>query len=225
MRPRPAAFALCSTNAGAYAERMSIAADPHRVDTHELELLLRYLQQARDALLWKLEGVSEYDARRPMTATGTNLLGLVKHMAGVEHGYLTESFGRPSAFATPWYDDGAPDNADMWATVDESREFIVGLYRAAWASDDAAVRTLGLDAVGEVAWWKHPRVTMRHLLVHLIAETHRHAGHADILRETIDGRAGLRGGVSGIPRHDAVWWADYVETLERTATEATARHA
>jgi len=56
--------------------------------------LRRYLQDARDALLWKLEGLSEYDIRRPLVATGTNLLGLVKHQAGVEMGYFGATFGR-----------------------------------------------------------------------------------------------------------------------------------
>ena len=119
----------------------------------EIELLLHYLQLARDALLWKLEGLSEYDARRPMTPTGTNLLGLVKHVASVEYGYLTECFGRDAGISTPWLADDAPDNADMWATADESREFIVSLYREVWAADDAVVRELGLDATGTVPWW------------------------------------------------------------------------
>ncbi len=54
--------------------------------------LQRYLQTAREALLWKLEGLDEYDARRPLTPTGTNLLGLVKHAAGVEVGYFGDCF-------------------------------------------------------------------------------------------------------------------------------------
>jgi hypothetical protein len=57
--------------------------------------LLRYLQDGRDALLWKLDGLSEYDIRRPLTPTGTNLLGLVKHIASVELGYFGDTFGRP----------------------------------------------------------------------------------------------------------------------------------
>lgn len=191
-----------------------------RSDDAEIELLLNYLQAGRDALLWKLEGLSEYDMRRPMTPTGTNLLGLVKHVASVEHGYLTECFGRPSAFETPWLSDDAPDNADMWATADESVEFIVGLYRLAWETDDAAVREVGLDAVGRVPWWRENEVTMRRLLVHVTAETHRHAGHADIVRELVDGTAGMREAAPNLPRQGADWWADYRETLERTARQA-----
>jgi hypothetical protein len=92
------------------------------------DVLHRYLQIAREALLWKLEGLSEYEARRPMTPTGTNLLGLVKHDASVEAGYLGDTFGRPFPESLPWFDDGAEVNADMWATVDEPREHIVDLY-------------------------------------------------------------------------------------------------
>lgn len=187
----------------------------------EIELLLHYLQLARDALLWKLEGLSEYDARRPMTPTGTNLLGLVKHVASVEYGYLTECFGRDAGIATPWLADDAPDNADMWATADESREFIVSLYREVWAADDAAVRELGLDATGTVPWWGEngENVTVRRLLVHMTAETYRHAGHADIVRELIDRSAGMRETAPNLPGQNEAWWADYVETLERSARD------
>ena len=65
--------------------------------------LRHYLQIARDALLWKLDGLSEYDVRRPLTPTGTNLLGLVKHVASVEFGYFGDIFGRPSEEPLPWY--------------------------------------------------------------------------------------------------------------------------
>src|ERR1700736_434639 len=98
--------------------------------------LHRYLQDAREALLWKLDGLSEYDVRRPLVPTGTNLLGLVKHVAGVEAGYFGGAFGRPYEEPLPWYDDGAEPNADMWATADESRQDILGLYQRVWAHSD-----------------------------------------------------------------------------------------
>jgi hypothetical protein len=84
--------------------------------------LSRYLQVARDALLWKLDGLSEYHSRRPLTPIGTNLLGLVKHVTSVEAGYFGECFGRPFEEPLPWYADDAEPNADMWATADESRD-------------------------------------------------------------------------------------------------------
>jgi len=184
--------------------------------------LHRYLQQGREALLWKLEGLSSYDLRRPMTPTGTNLLGLVKHVASVELGYFGDTFGRPSGIPLPWFDDDAEPNADMWATESESREQIVGLYHQSWAHSDRTIEELALDAVGEVPWWPAERrqVTLHQILVHMAVETHRHAGHADIVRELIDGAAGLRSGNSNLPDVDAAWLADYRQRLEAAARAA-----
>jgi uncharacterized damage-inducible protein DinB len=183
--------------------------------------LLRYLQVGRDAVLWKLDGASEYDVRRPLTRTGTNLLGLVKHLAGVELGYFGEVFGRPSGLPQPWFDEGAEENADMWATAQESREQVVDLYRSAWAHTDATVDALGLDAVGRVPWWAEGRqeVTLRLILLHVVAETHRHAGHADVVRELVDGAAGYRPENSNLPPVDAQWWEQYRERLQRVARQ------
>ncbi|WP_328223500.1 DinB family protein [Streptomyces sp. NBC_00104] len=184
--------------------------------------LLFYLQSARDALLWKLEGLSEYDARRPLTPTGTNLLGLLKHAAGVELGYLGDTFGRPSGEALPWLDGDAEPNADMWATADESRADIVEFYRRAWAHADATLDALPLDTVGRVPWWPDGKddVTLHHAVVRVIADTHRHAGHADILRELIDGAVGMNEGNTSTPSSDPAWWEDYRGRLERAAKEA-----
>ncbi|MBT2446070.1 DinB family protein [Streptomyces sp. ISL-43] len=181
-----------------------------------------YLQSARDALLWKIEGLSEYDARRPHTPTGTNLLGMVKHAAGVELGYLGDTFDRPSGEPLPWLDDGAEPNGDMWATADESREHIVDLYRRAWAHADATIDALPLDTVGTVPWWpSHDnKVTLHHAVVRVIADTQRHAGHADIIRELIDGAVGMNKGNNSMPPGHPSWWEDYRDRLERVAREA-----
>ena len=184
--------------------------------------LRHYLQSARDALLWKLDGLSEYDARRPLTPTGTNLLGLVKHVASVELGYFGETFGRPSGEPLPWFEDDAEPNADMWATAEESRADVIGLYHRAWAHGDATIAALPLDAVGRVPHWSGERavVTLHRILVHVIAETQRHAGHADVVRELVDGAAGLRAGVDNLPDVDPDWWPRYVARLEETAVRA-----
>lgn len=190
-------------------------------DANEKADLLQYLQAGRDALLWKLDGLTEYDLRRPMVPSGTNLLGLVKHVAGVEAGYLGETFGRPFRVPMPWLESAEP-NADMWATADESRDWIVALYRRVWAHSDATVGALALDAIGHVAWWPADRaeVTLHKILAHLIAETHRHAGHADLVRELIDGATGLREGNDNMAQGDADWWAAYRDRLEATARQA-----
>jgi uncharacterized damage-inducible protein DinB len=184
--------------------------------------LQRYLQIGRDAVLWKLEGLSEYDARRPMTPTGTNLLGLVKHLATMELGYFGQVFGRPADEPMPWMAEGADINADMWATAEESREQIVGLYQRACAHSDATIDALDLDSAGHVPWWQEGRreVTLRRILVHMISETDRHAGHADIVREMIDGAAGLRQDNSNLAPGDQAWWESYRDQLERIAREA-----
>jgi hypothetical protein len=186
------------------------------------EDLCRYLQRGREALLWKLDGLSEYDVRRPLVPTGTNLLGLVKHVAGTEAGYLGETFGRPFPERLPWLDETAEANAEMWATPDESREEIVDLYRRVAAHSEATVAALPLDAIGHVPWWppEHSEVTLHRVLVHMISETERHAGHADIVRELIDGSAGLRRGNDNLASGDPAWWAEYRERVERAAREA-----
>lgn len=151
--------------------------------------LRQYLQQGRDGLLRSLDGLSEYDARRPLVASGTNVLGLVKHLVGVELGYLVESVGR-EAPVLPWNEDGSVwEGADMWATTMESREYLVGLYRQAWALADTSLAEVPLDAPASVPWWPAARreTTFGHLVVRVVAETAQHAGHADILRESLDG--------------------------------------
>lgn len=185
--------------------------------------LHRYLQIGRDALLWKLEGLSEYDVRRPLVPTGTNLLGLVKHVASVEAGYFGETFGRPFGEPLPWLDDDAEPNADMWATTEQSREDITGLYRRVWAHSDATIDALALDATGHVSWWPADRnpVTLHRILIHMIAETDRHAGHADIVRELIDERVGLRPDNDNLPDLDRESWSAYRDRLESVAREVS----
>jgi uncharacterized damage-inducible protein DinB len=187
--------------------------------------LHRYLQIARDALLWKLDGLSEYDIRRPMVPTGTNLLGLVKHVASVEAGYLGDTFGRPFDQALPWLDEEAEPNADLWATAEESREQVIALYHRVWANSDGTIEALPLDASGQVPWWPEERrsVTLHRILIHMIAETNRHAGHADIVRELIDGTVGLRQDNDNMAPVDEVWWRSYRDRLERAARDAAGR--
>jgi hypothetical protein len=179
-----------------------------------------YLQDARDVLVWKLEGLSEYDVRRPLTPTGTNLLGLVKHLAGAEAFYFGAVFGRPFAATPLWIAGDAEPNADLWARPDETREEIVGLYRRACAHADETIAALPLDAVGRIPGDAGSEVTLHHGLAHMIAETQRHAGHADVVRELIDGTTGQRPGGANTADGDAKWWAAHRERVERAAREA-----
>ncbi|CAM3999051.1 DinB family protein [Kibdelosporangium persicum] len=173
------------------------------------EFLHRYLREARTSVVSSLDGLSEYDIRRPLVPSGTNLLGLVKHLVGIELGYLGSCVGRP-AFTLPWYEDKSVwDNGDMWAKPDESREYLVGLYRQVWAHSDESIASLPLDAPASVSWWSEDRreTTFGHLLVRVVAETAHHAGHCDIVRELIDGRSG------------ADYAEDFYETVQRAAEQ------
>ncbi len=185
------------------------------------DMLLSYLERGREAMLWKLDGLSEYDVRRPMTLTGTNLLGLVKHLASIELGYLGEVMGRPSGIPLPWFDEpDQPPNADLYATADETREQIVELYRTAGRLTAATVAALDLDAPGRVPWWgERGEVTLHQILVHVIAETHRHAGHADIIREAIDGATGMRPDVDNLADLDAEGWRRQYDELQAIAEQ------
>lgn len=177
--------------------------------------LHRYLRVQRDQLLAKLDGLSERQVRWPMTGTGTNLLGLVKHVALVQGGYLGSVFGRP--FPDEEAFDDSEVNSDMWATADESRRRIVQLYRDSSAHADATIEAHTLDSIGTVPWWPPERneVSLHQVLIHLVVEVARHAGHADIVREMIDGRAGNDDG--NLPDLGDEGWAAYRAGLEQTA--------
>lgn len=177
--------------------------------------LRAYLQQSRDGILAALDGIGEFDRRRPLTPSGTNLLGLVKHLAGIEFGYLGDSVARPAP-VLPWFEDGSVwENGDMWATPDESSDELIALYHQAWVHSDESLAALPLDTPAHVAWWPDERAdtTFGSLVVRVIAETARHAGHCDIVRELIDGHAGSGHEEMG----DAQFWAAYVAKVQDAA--------
>ena len=179
------------------------------------------LRVQRAALLLKLEGLDDYEARRPRTPTGTNLLGLVKHSAACELGYFGETFARPSELQLPWEVEGVgpEDDEDMFATEDESMADVLAWSRACFDHADATIEALPLEAEGRVAWWPEDRntVTLGQIIVHMALDEARHAGHADILREQLDGAVGLRSEGNNLPEWDEQRWADYVARLTRIA--------
>ena len=174
------------------------------------------LRRQRAALLQKLEGLSERDARLPRTPTGTNLLGLVKHAAVVELEYFGETFGRPAEVQLPWAEE---DTVDMFAAEGESLEDVLEFARRCFAHADATITALGADAPGRVAWWPDDKaeVTLAQIIAHVALDEARHAGHADILREQIDGQAGLRAPGNNLPPWDADRWAAHVDRLTAIA--------
>ena len=172
------------------------------------------LREERAAVLATLDGVSEYDLRRPVTPTGTNLLGLVKHLASVEYRYLGDSFGRPAPVTLAWVEDGSDyEGADMWAEADESSDYLIGLYRRAAAHSDETIQLLELDSPGSVPHWPQERrqTTLGVLLIRVLDETAHHAGHLDIVREMIDGHTGSDTGESGTD------WPAYVAKIQDSA--------
>ncbi|QNE22512.1 DinB family protein [Kribbella qitaiheensis] len=173
------------------------------------------LRDSRALLLSKLDGLSEYDLRRPLVASGTNLLGLVKHLAGIEYVYLTTSLGRPKPDILAWEEDGSVwDGADMWAQPSETSEYLIDLYRRACASGDETIAALDLSAPASVPHWPEERrqSTLGVLLIRMVDETAHHAGHADIVRELIDGQGG-----SDAHLLDQPGWQTYTTNIQAAA--------
>lgn len=175
-----------------------------------------HLRWVREALVWKLDGLSEYDIRRPLTVTGTNLLGLVKHNAVSDSRYFGEVFDRPFAEPLPRWDDMSTRGTDHWADEGETREDIVGLYRRVWDHVDETIVALPIDSPGFVPWWNE-NVFLFNVMVHRLSDATRHAGHADILREQLDGSVGAE--PSDLPLHgrDVQFWNARRAELERIA--------
>jgi uncharacterized damage-inducible protein DinB len=181
--------------------------------------LWRDLQAQRDALLAKIDGVSERDLRLPRTPTGTSLLGIVKHSLNVEYGYFGPTFGRtrdlPGLVPLQAFDEDP--QADWYATEDESAASIVALYRQVQEFADETIDQLELSARGEVPWWAEGRreVTLGRLIVYVSLDLARHAGQADIIREGIDGAVGWRRPDDNVPGdYD---WPAYVAKLTAIA--------
>lgn len=190
-------------------------------------VLHHYLRAVRDDLIWKLDGLSEREARMPRTPTGNNLLGIIKHCLNVEAGYFGPTFGRE--FPTPHelvsmasYDDDP--QADWYASLDETKGGLIDLYRRVAAFADETIEQLPLDAPGRVPWWGAGRseVTLQRVIVHVLYDLSRHAGHADLMRETIDGAIGWQRNNTNIP--DGYDWPAYVVKLTALAEHAARAH-
>ncbi|MFJ4710901.1 DinB family protein [Streptomyces sp. NPDC088785] len=151
----------------------------------EKESLHAALDRHRDGVVWKLQGLDEERARQPLTPSGTNLLGLVKHLATVEYGWFCDTFGRASE--PLWFDPYRGE--DIVAAADETIDGLLAFYARARAAADLAVAAIPLEDTGTA--WDGRTVSMRWVLVHMVEETARHLGHMDILRELTDGATGF----------------------------------
>jgi hypothetical protein len=190
------------------------------IDELAKEYLHGDLRRIREVLVWKLDGLSEYGIRRPLTFTGTNLLGLVKHSATWEARYFGEVFGRPFPEPLPRWDDEAASGTDLWVTEDETREQVLAFYRRTWEHADATIDTLAINAPGQVPWWPRPDVKLFNVLIHVLTETNRHVGHADILREQLDGAVGTDAQSAAWQEHDATYWGNRRARIDRAARAA-----
>jgi Protein of unknown function (DUF664) len=190
------------------------------IDQFAKEYLHNDLREVREAMVWKLEGLSEYDARRPLTYTGTNLVGLIKHLSFSEAWYFGDVFGRPFP-GRPRWDADIPDH--LWANETETLTGIIELYRDTWVHSDATIASLDIDAPGHVPWWPRPNVKLFNILVHVLTETNRHAGHADILREQLDHAVGSSPGNTALSERGGAFWEARRAAIERAATSAAPR--
>jgi uncharacterized damage-inducible protein DinB len=151
----------------------------------EKESLHASLDRHRDAVMWKVDGLDDEQLRRQMTPSGTSLLGLVKHLGSVEYGWFCETFGRETE-PLPFREDD--EDADLRIDADEKTADVLAFYGRARVAADQVIDELDVDSVGTA--WFGDEVTLRWVLIHMIEETARHAGHMDILRELIDGASG-----------------------------------
>lgn len=215
VHPAPAAPTIASSGGSMLSDEGSTTG----IDAEVLKRTLhRYLQKHRAALVAKLDGLAERQARWPVTPTGTNVLGLVKHVAGVQAMYFGEVFGRPLPDPPAWLE--SEDGDDMYATLDETLDDVVAFHRRSAAHADATIEALDLDARGVVPWWPEDRrrVSLHRILVHMGYETARHAGHADIVREMLDGLAGDGDGnlAEKTPDEWVLWREHLVDVAERS---------
>jgi len=191
-------------------------------DTSDKKVLHDALRQIRADLAAKMEGLGEYDIRRPMTPTGTNLLGLVKHVGIASLGYLSIVFNRDPGVdvAALW----GGDDEELWATPTESRQSILDFYCLAARIGDDTIDALSLDSPGLVPWWppEIQHVTLQRILVHLIQEISRHAGHADILRELIDGQTGRYPNDPSMTTRTPEQWQARRAQIDQAAQQAAA---
>ncbi|MGW5450041.1 mycothiol transferase [Streptomyces asiaticus] len=128
----------------------------------------------------------------PHRATDRHSARLKNKLGGCLTWHVSRAFCSRSG-RRPWPGLGY-NGSDLWATEDETRDQIIGFYRRTWGHSDATINELPLDAPGHVPWWPepYPNTNLFAVMVHVLGESIRHAGHADILRERLDGRTGVR---------------------------------
>ena len=184
------------------------------MSTDQKAIWQQYYKERRDALISKVEDLSEYEARMPRTPTGTSLIGIIKHVLNVEAVYLGAVFGRPFPHAEELVAESAYEvdpQTDWYATADETTAGIIDLYRRVIAHCEQTVELLDLDTVGHVRYWGGREVTLHWILLHNFNDLAQHNGQADILREQVDRSVGWRQPGDNVP--EGYNWPAYVAKL------------
>lgn len=185
------------------------------------ELLQEYLNDARNAVLYKAQGLSEHLARKPLTLTGTHVLGVLHHLAITEYGYFGSCLGREitNPYVLNLLETDDPQ-ADFLPPAQLLASDIIDLYSEAIAFCNEGINALPLDAPAHVPWWvRRSNTTLEQLMIHMIAETSRHAGHLDIVREQLDGLAGLRAEAPNLPNYSSTQWSRQFADLNALAEQ------
>lgn len=157
--------------------------DPNELG--ELDTIERVLDHYRGAIVWKLSGVAEDEARRAMVPSGTSLLGIVKHLGYTEREWFQGAIAGRDLLLP--FDDENPDG-DWVLEDDDNVASIIAFYEAECEASRAVASSITDPAT--LVPWDDGEVSVRRVVVHMLEETARHAGHMDIMREQIDGATG-----------------------------------
>ncbi len=153
----------------------------------EKEMLSGFLDFLRGTIVCKLEGLSDAELRRPHEPSGLTLLGIVKHLADVERGWFREVFAGEARAGVR-----DPEEEDRFWRIDpgETTAKVLALYEAEVARARDIVRNADMDATASAPGPDLAGLQLRWIVIHMIEETGRHCGHADLIRESIDGQTG-----------------------------------
>jgi uncharacterized damage-inducible protein DinB len=157
------------------------------VRRNERETLEGALDWYRAVVERKVDGLSLEEARRVMTPTGLSLLGVLKHLGYVERGWFREAFAGEDVESV---DSGGDNSAEFVIDPSDTVESVVSFYRDEVERSREIAGGSSLESLSTETPWFGDHVSLRWILVHMLEETARHAGHMDVMREKIDGRTG-----------------------------------
>lgn len=154
---------------------------------NEKEMLLGFLDFQRETAIWKLQGLSEEQARQTLGPSSLTLIGIVNHLAFVERAWFRSSLVGEDLDAA-----GVPDRADLYWDVSDGTtiEDIISTYREEISRSNAIIAEHGLDDLAVKPRRNRPPLSLRWIMLHMIEEVARHCGHMDLIRESIDGQTG-----------------------------------